>query len=309
MSYRQWGLYGPILLRSISSSKGIRQKSQSFFRSDRPPHVVFVLTHLPFLWIDPDERTSERFSKVPDRRNGLSGADFQCDRSGYGLKPLSKGKDLLPGSASNPLPVSKHQDIRSGGTSAGWAGRREGEKAAGRFIDLRSQAVGLPDIGAAGVQTLKEMDGSVTFDDPVFRKPCLLELSVHIACKNKKTPRKLFPEIQDLLKADVGISAPIEIQAVAIKSPRLPKIVPKGTRVRHVFKRQARPSQGGIGPPESMSSAKIRKSRINPHARSGSDHETVRLSEKTNDLCQGRRIGHFLFPGFWGAAISFSPIV
>lgn len=97
--------------------KHIRKLSKPFFCANRPSHF-FLTGNLPFPGIDPDKRTSERLTKVPDGRDGLSGSDFQDDRTGSRPKPLSKKEDLLAGSLSDPLSVSEHQDVRSCGSLA-----------------------------------------------------------------------------------------------------------------------------------------------------------------------------------------------
>ena len=125
----------PILLQAIFSPIGIRENSQSLFCADRPSYLIAVLRDLPFPWIDADKRAPERFTKMPDCRYGLTGADFQDNRSGNGPEPLSKGKHLLTGSLSDPFPVSKHQDIRSRGTDAIDAGGRSREKTTGGLIN------------------------------------------------------------------------------------------------------------------------------------------------------------------------------
>ena len=251
---------GSRLLQAICLSIGIRENFQPLFCADRPSDMIAALRHLPFPWIDANKRTPERFAKIPDCRYGLAGTDFQDNRSGNGLEPLPEGQHLLTGSLSDPFPVSKHQDIRSGRTTAIGAGRRGREKTTGGLIDARRQVVGLPDFGTAGVQTLQKMNRSMTFDDTVVRKTRLLELSVHIACENEKTSRKLFSKMQKVLKPLVGIGPPIEVQTVSIKSPGLSDVGSKGPGIRHFFKGQPGFSQRRVSPPESMGSTKIRKS-------------------------------------------------
>lgn len=174
------------LLRLFGLPKRFHDSFNPFTCSNRPSHSLFP-GDFPFPGIDPDQGALQRFAKVPDSRDRLSGTNFQDDRTGNGSKPAPKKENLFARSFSEPFSVPEHQDVRPGGPLAKRACGQGRKKTACGQVDFRAKGIGTPDFRPASVHALEKMERAVTLHDPVFRKSGFLKLAVHVAGKDEKT--------------------------------------------------------------------------------------------------------------------------
>ena len=117
------------------------------------------------------------------------------------------------------------------------------------------------------------------FVDPAGIKSSFFKLAVHIGGDYEVARRHPLGGFQKKLKAAVGLSVPIEVEPVSIKTPGEGRVIGKPSRIGNRFKRKTEPGKWRIVLPKTTFPAEVRQAGVHAHARTGGNEQSIGISE------------------------------
>ena len=184
---------------------------------------------------------------------------------------------------TNPLAVTKHQDIRPGIATAICAQRKWFLSQHGGFVNFHAQFFRRPNFLRARPGTLQMGKAPMTLDDVLRRKSGRLKMTIDVAGENKIAIALGTCPLTQKMKPCVGLGFAVQMEAMTIKAPGAPRIFVEPTRICQIVKRQSQLFEWWIGAPKPGVSTKIRQAGIDSHSGASRNRKGVTFS---NYVCR-----------------------
>jgi hypothetical protein len=148
------------------------------------------------------------------------------------------------------------------------------------FIDFRMDLICAPNVFTARLQTLKIVNGAMTFINSIRIKTGFLEMAIHIAGKDPATQWHFIRPAIEQRKALMRCGCTVHRQTVTIKPPSLPGTGLKGCRRCNVIELNPRRPKSWVRIPKTVLATKVRQPRVHPHASARSNNQGIRTSDQ-----------------------------